>query len=977
MTAGPLPESAGSPRTPGDPAHTGHPSQLAFFVLGPLEAQVDGVPVRLGGRREQRLLACLLINAGRLVPASYLIGTMWPDRPPKTAVRQVSNAIARLRHDLGVARSAVVTTGSAYRIVTSSASVDSVRFEADYRQGAELLAAGLISQAAAKLTDALALWRGPAFDGLEGDAIEQTARRLDEERLAASELLIGARLRLGETDAAARQAFDLAAWHPTRETLQRLTMLALYRAGRGADALRTFDRSRMALAEELGVDPGTELSALHQQILRTDPELMEDGALVRYGVGGLRAGADTGGRREDADAQKALFPRPAQLPADLPAFGGRAAELRTVLEIGRDGSLAGPRLIAIDGMPGVGKTALAVHAAHLLAPLFPDGQLFVNLEGFSPAGDPVDPAAALEALLRSLGIQGSDIPAGTDQRAALFRSCLAGKRVLLVLDNAISAAQVSPLLPGAASCCVLITSRTRLADLDGAELLSLEPFSRADAVDLLGRIVGPSRLRKESPDAADQVASLCGDLPLALAVTASRLRARSSWTLDFVARQLRDERNRFGELTAGERDVAGAFRVSYLNLTEAERRVFRRLSHHPGAAFDLHSTAALAEVNLAEARRLAERLVDVNLLRQPSMDRYEMHDLLRSYGRELLLAEEPEHQREAMMRRLFDYYRCTVAAAMEFIDPDSEEESGGGLEVPKSEYGQSFADYDQAAQWMDAHWQNVLPVAVAMNNHQHYSDLVPFCSSVWRYFDNRGYYRQARELETLALSAARVTGSVVLEYQALHMYALTLWRLNEFTEANRLFNEVFELAATTGDVRMQCRARGNSGVTHWLKGESDEAIEHLGWVRETAHAHGSVLIEARARHRIGLIHTENRRYPEAAEELDQALRLAHDNESPDLEAECFLALGINSREVGDAALAVTQFTTAVEVLDSTGNRSMLPIAHKEMAIAFDILGERSKADRHRRFALRLYTDLGIADSAEVRELKQRLNDHSA
>ncbi|MEV6910707.1 BTAD domain-containing putative transcriptional regulator [Amycolatopsis sp. NPDC051071] len=974
MTVDPLPETAGSPRTGGDPTSTG---QLSFSVLGSLEAEVDGVPVRLGGRREQRLLASLLINAGRLVPASYLIGTMWPESPPKTAVRQVSNAIARLRHDLGVARSAVITTGSAYRIATSSASLDSARFEADYRHGAELLAAGLISQAAGKLADALALWRGPAFDGLDGDAIEQTARRLDEERLAACELLIGARLRLGETDAAVREAFDLASRHPTRETLQCLTMLALYRAGRGADALRAFDRTRTALAEELGVDPSAELTALHQQILRTDAELMEDSSLVRYGVGGLRAGLDTGGRRDEAEARKALFPRPAQLPADLPAFGGRAAELATVLEIGRRGQAAGPRLVAIDGMPGVGKTALAVHAAHRLAPLFPDGQLFVNLEGFSPAGDPVDPATALEGLLRSLGIQGSDVPAGTGERAALFRSCLDGKRILLVLDNAISATQVCPLLPGSASCGVLITSRTRLVDLDGAELLSLEPFSRADAVDLLGRIVGPSRLKKESPDAADLVASLCGDLPLALAVTASRLRARASWTLDFVARQLRDERNRFGELTAGERDVAGAFRVSYLNLSEAERRVFRRLSHHPGAAFDLSSTAAMAQVDLGEARRLAERLVDVNLLRQPSMDRYEMHDLLRSYARELLLAEEPEDQREAMMRRLFDYYRCTVAAAMEFIDPDSDDEPRDGLEVPKSEFGQSFADYDQAAHWMDNQWQNVLPVAVAMNHSQHYSDLVLFCSSVWRYFDNRGHYPQAREIHTLALSAARATGNLALEYQALHNYGLTLWRAQEYTEANRLFTEVFELAATAGDVRMQCRAKGNSALTHWLTGEPEKAIEQLSWVRDTAQATGNALIEARARHRIGLIHTEKGRHFEAAGELDRALRLAHENESADLEAECFIALGITSRSLGDNALAITQFGTAAEVLESTGNRSLQPLAHQEMATTLDIIGERSKAERHHRLALRLYTDLGISDSPEVRELRQRLNDHSA
>jgi DNA-binding SARP family transcriptional activator len=974
MTADPLPETTGSPRT-GDPKVTGHLPQLRFSVLGPLEAEVDGVPVRLGGRREQRLLASLLINAGRLVPASYLIGTMWPGQPPKTAVRQVSNAIARLRHDLGVARSAVVTTGSAYRIVASSASLDSAQFEADYRQGAELLAAGLITQAAGKLADAVALWRGPAFDGLDGDAIEQTARRLDEERLAASELLIGARLRLGQTDAAVRESFDLAARHPTRETLQCLNMLALYRAGRSADALRAFDRARTALAEELGVDPSAELSTLHQQILRTDAELVEGTALVRYGVGGLRAGHDASGRREDAE--KSLFPRPAQLPADLPAFGGRAEELRTVLEIGQDGSSPGPRLIAIDGMPGVGKTALAVHAAHRLAPLFPDGQLFVNLEGFSPANEPLDPAVALDALLRSLGIQGPEIPAGVGQRAALFRSCLADKRMLLVLDNAISAAQVTPLLPGSAGCCVLITSRTRLADLDGAELLSLEPFSRADAVDLLGRIVGPSRLKKESPDAADMVASLCGDLPLALAVTASRLRARSSWTLGFVARQLRDERNRFGEFTAGERDVAGAFRVSYLNLTEAERRVFRRLSHHPGAAFDLHSTAALAEVDLGEARRLSERLVDVNLLRQPSMDRYEMHDLLRSFARELLLAEEPEEQREAMMRRLFDYYRCTVAAAMEFLDPDSEDDPVDGLALPKSDLAQSFSDYDQAAHWMDTQWQNILPVAVAMNHAQRYTDLVLFCSSVWRYFDTRGHYQRAREIETLALSAARVTGNVVLEYQALLNYGLTLWRLDEFAEANRLFNEVFELAAAVGDVRMQCRAKGNSALIHWVTGEPDEAIKQLDWVRKAAHANGNALIEARARHRIGLIHTERSQYLEAAEQLDQALRMAHENESADLEAECLIALGINSRSLGDIERAITQFTTAVKVVESTGNRTIQPIAHHEMATAFDLLGERSKADRHRERALRLYTDLGISDSPRVRELRRRTTDHSA
>lgn len=976
MTADPLPETSGSPRT-GDPKGTGHLPQLRFSVLGPLEAEVDGVPVRLGGRREQRLLASLLINAGRLVPASYLIGTMWPGQPPKTAVRQVSNAIARLRHDLGVARAAVVTTGSAYRIVASSAALDSAQFEAEYRQGAELLAAGLITQAAEKLTGAVGLWRGPAFDGLDGDAIEQTARRLDEERLAASELLIGARLRLGQTDAAVRESFDLAARHPTRETLQVLNMLALHRAGRSADALRAFDRARTALAEELGVDPSAELSALYQQILRTDAELTEDAALARYGVGGLRAGHDTAGRREVADAPRSLFPRPAQLPADLPAFGGRADELRTVLEIGQDSSAAGPRLIAIDGMPGVGKTALAVHAAHRLAPLFPDGQLFVNLEGFSPANEPLDPAAALDALLRSLGIQGSEIPAGVGQRAALFRSCLADKRMLLVLDNAISAAQATPLLPGSAGCCVLITSRTRLADLDGAELLSLEPFSRADAVDLLGRIVGPSRLKRESPDAADMVASLCGDLPLALAVTASRLRARSSWTLGFVARQLRDERNRFGEFSAGERDVAGAFRVSYLNLSEPERRVFRRLSHHPGAAFDLHSTAALAAVDLGEARRLAERLVDVNLLRQPSMDRYEMHDLLRSFAREQLLAEEPEDQREAMMRRLFDYYRCTVAAAMEFLDPDSEDDPHDGLDLPKSEFAQSFADYDQAAHWMDTQWQNVLPVAVAMNHAQRYTDLVRFCSSVWRYFDTRGHYQRAREIETLALSAARVTGNVVLEYQALHNYGLTLWRLDEFAEANRLFNEVFELAAAVGDVRMQCRAKGNSALTHWLTGEPDKAIEQLDWVRKTAHANGNALIEARARHRIGLIHTEKGRHLEAAEQLDQALRMAHENESADLEAECFIALGINSRSLGDIEQAIDHFTTAVEVVESTGNRSMQPIAHYEMAIAFDLLGERSKADRHRERALRLYTDLGISDSPQARELRRRMTDHSA
>lgn len=589
----------------------------------------------LGTAKQRCLLALLLLDAGALVHVDRLTELMWGDQPPSAARTTLQVYISRLRRALaGHPDIALNTSGPCYQLHIDPDQIDLHRFrrlaaEATSHRG-DALAAGLFRQA-------LTLWRGRALDDVAPPHLRHTlCVNLNDERLAAWENLIDVELRRANHSPLLRELTDLAEQHPFRERLALQLMTALYRNGQRAAALAHYQAVRARLATELGIDPSPDLETLHQRMLRDDPGLA---ATSRPPATNLVT--------------------PAQLPADLVTFTGRRAELN---RLAQPDKLAGAVVIsAIDGMPGVGKTTLALHWAHRIAPRFPDGQFFLDLHGHTPDVQPMDPAAALNRMLRDLGLPGERIPHELDERAALYRSLLAGRRMLLVLDNAAAESQIQPLLPGAPGCLVILTSRRRLAGLDTTYQVSLDTLPPDDAVTLFTRILGPRTRTHADAGAITELVALLGHLPLALRIAAARLRARPSWTPAHLAERLRDERHRLTELDAGQRGAAAAFGLSVRGLPPEQRRLFRMLGLHLGPDFDVHAVAALTDDTVANTSLLLERLVDENLLLSRDPDRYQLHDLLRIHAADRAEAEETEPDRRHALIRLFDHYAATAA----------------------------------------------------------------------------------------------------------------------------------------------------------------------------------------------------------------------------------------------------------------------------------------------------------------------------
>ena len=539
---------------------------MEFLLLGPVEVRRAGQRVAVGGPQAEKALATLLLAGGRVVGLDPLVDALWDAEPPPTAVHQVHKLIGGLRRRIpGV----IDTDGHGYRIRPGAGTLDVDRFEQLARR-AEI----------PDLVAALALWRGTALAGVDSRVLRTAATALDDRRLrragAAHRPAAGRRPgRHGRHRAAAAGRRAPAAGNPAPAADDRA--LPLRPAGRGPRRVRGDPQPAGRGARPR---PRPELVRLHQQILRADPALEPD------------------------------RPRPpCTLPYDLPDFAGRGDDLDRLLH-------AGPAVVitAIDGMAGIGKTALAVHAAYRLADRFPDGQLFCDLHSHTPGARPLEPAEALERLLRMIGVPPETIPAALDERVARWRAELAGRRVLVVLDNAVSAAQVRPLLPGSPHALVLVTSRRRLGVLDGATVLSLDVLPWAEALALFGAVAGAARVAAE-PAAAAEVVRLCGRLPLALRIAGSRLAHRPGWTVAALADRLRERADRLDELTLADRGVGPAFALSYAQLAPAEQRMFRLLGVHPGADFDAWSAAALAGCTPRAAEDVLEALVDAHLLR--------------------------------------------------------------------------------------------------------------------------------------------------------------------------------------------------------------------------------------------------------------------------------------------------------------------------------------------------------------------------
>uniref|UniRef100_UPI001A9558B9 AfsR/SARP family transcriptional regulator n=1 Tax=Actinomadura roseirufa TaxID=2094049 RepID=UPI001A9558B9 len=658
---------------------------MEFRVIGPVELWAGGRRRDLGTTKERCVLAVLLLSPRQSVPASSLISRVWDDNPPPKARQSLYSYITRLRHRLADLDG--VELGSrqgTYRLDVEDEAVDLHRFALLRDQARAIAESGDGEYALEHYRRAAGLWRAIPLADLRGDWVERTRTNLEEQLLTATFERAELELRHGHHADLVGELTALAERYSYHERAVELLMVALFRSGRQAEALDAYRRIRAVLAQEVGTDPGPNLQRLHQRILRTDPELLR--------IPGSRFAA----RR-----------RPDNLPPDERTFTGREEELDRLLAAvpgpAEPPPQAGPAatVLTIDGMPGVGKTALAVHLAHRLAGRFPDGAMFLDLRAHDAGQRPLDPAAALDALLRVAGVPAARIPRTTDERVALWRTRLAGARAVIVLDDATGHDQVRPLLPASAGSLVVVTSRRRLTGLHDSHPLSLDVLPLRDAMRLFTGIAGLGPAADPAGVAA--VVGRCGQLPLAVRMAASRLRHRRAWGVaDLLARLTSDDR-RLEELRVEGREISVVFEISYRALPPALRDAFRTLALHPGPDLTAHAAAALLDRPVHESERVLEELLDRHLITEPTGGRHRFHDLVGDYARGLA-AEDSAAVRRRATERLLDFY-TEAAERADALLSGRRPPAAGPLRLPRLE------TEAQAREWLAAEHDCLLGAA--------------------------------------------------------------------------------------------------------------------------------------------------------------------------------------------------------------------------------------------------------------------------
>ncbi|WP_327070527.1 AfsR/SARP family transcriptional regulator [Kitasatospora sp. NBC_01302] len=922
-------------------------SGLRFNILGPLEGWEDGRRLRLGGTIRERVLVTLLLEPGKVLPVSRLVAAVWSEDPPATASHQVRKAVAELRRSMLDGGEILVTEGPGYRAQIADGQLDLTEFAALVRTARQAAAAGRPTEAVEALRGALALWRGPVLSGAGGPVIQAAATALEERRLAAAEQLFELRLGLGESAELVVDLRQLVHQHPLRETLRGQLMLALYRSGRQAEALEEYSRVRELLVEELGIDPGPGLARIHQGILRDSPEPQ---ALTPPPP---PAPAEAPSAAAHPAPAAPLLPpgpdSPSTLPYDLADFTGRERELAELVACARQEG--GPRtpIVAIDGMGGSGKTSLAVRAAHRLAAAYPDGQLHIDLRGHAPGEPPVGAGTALHTLLRALGLPGDRIPDDVAGRTALWRATLVGRRLLLLLDNAVDAAAVRPLLPTSPGCLVLVTSRARLVDLDGARWISIDVLAPEESASLVTEILGAARIAAE-PQAAAELARLCGHLPLALRIATARLRNRPRWTLRYLADRLRDETRRLDELSSGERSVAATLRLSYQTLDEQSRAAFRLLALHPGGEIDVYSAAALLGTGTRAAESVLELLLDVHLLQQPEVDLYTFHDLVRSFAQSLRGAPTGAADADAV-ERLLDYYLTATEAACEQLFPGRRSSLAGmpraGAELP------DLADTARAQAWFTREHTALRSAVALAERHGHDRHTVCLARNVMFQLHARGHLDEFQALGRIAVTAARRLGDLALLGVSLANLGVACWKLGHFAEGVEVAQEARDVAARLGDRQTEAHSESTLGLYKSLLGRFPEALAHLTQAIAHERELGSVRAEAESLTLLSALYEQWGRYEESAEAARRAVELGrrldrHENELVALTDLAAALLGLRADEEAEQHLR-----QARDLCDETKEPGQVALA---LALSADVahrLGRPERAADHLAQALAL------------------------
>lgn len=990
---------------------------MEFQILGPVGLRLNGHWLTLGSDKERVLLAALALDVGRPVAISELMERLWDGDPPARARENAHTYVSRIRRRLraagtGPGAPTIVGRAHTYTLRTARDSVDRQRFQhfvdAAFTSDDDARAVELLSRAEG-------LWQGEALAGLPGFWAATVRRTLAETRLSAGASRIAAGLRLGRFAEQVGELSALVERHPGDETLIGQLMLAYYGSGRYADALRVHQRARQSLMAEYGALPGAELNMIHQGVLARVPAR----ALAHGGITERTAAAVTAVARvrpTPAPEVPVSVGRPPDVPPrrnlpQQPTLVGRRSELQALTSVIADKGAHGGSVVAVEavtGMAGVGKTALVVATAHLLAERYPDGQLYIDLHGHSPAQEPLTARAALATLLRLLGAPAFSIPAELEGRTALWRTMLAERRVVIILDDATGPEQVGPLLPSGSSSLTIIASRRHLTGIPQALSVPLDVLTKEDAITLFRGFAGEERTRDIAETA--RIVSLCGCLPLAIELVAHRFRARTSWTLGILAERLARSPRRLAEIRTAdqEQEMTRAFALSYRALTAQQRTAFRCLGLHPGPDFTAAAAAALLGLPQDETERLLEGLLACHLLREPVPDRYRYHDLLREYAYGLSSSEESEQERRQAVARLADFYVTTadLADRMAYprrvrLDspsplppapqppwPDSAAarswlaaERGNLLAVedhvrrdgapePAAQLACALAGFLQAeCYWQDA--RKLLRHAVAHWDRTNDNEpalcraLIDLCAAD----ASLGDYAEAAEAGERALDRARALDDGPAEAEALRVLGTLNWHLGENRRALVLLQKSFAIKSLSGDIWDKARSRNNIAVTMLFLGEHGRALAHFRDALAGFREAGDKTASAQTLNNMGELQMQAGELMSARRSFEESLSFLEFDGSRYDRATVRRNLAEALTESGEPAAALVMFSATLSEFRSLGDRKSQAEALVGIGEAHWRLGSVEESSRHLLEALKIAQDIGTAHH-EVQALRR-------
>ncbi|MGW8777609.1 BTAD domain-containing putative transcriptional regulator [Streptomyces sp. NPDC055796] len=964
--------------------------ELYFTLLGDVRIERNGIPAGGNSPQQQALLCALLLRSGRGAGAHELIEAIWGEEAPDSALANLRTYAWRLRQTLEVDRSTpriLVSMRDGYRLDAAPGQVDVHVAEELVVRASEARSEGRHEDCRLLLAEAGGLWRGQPLAGVPGPFAAQQRDRLSELRLALSEERFECDLKCGEDTKLIPDLRIFTREHPLRERPYGFLMQALYRAGRQADALDVFGRARQVLAEELGVDPGPELQAMQRLILAGDP----DGALRAPGSSAPAVaipGADTAAAVRDA---------PKWLPSDTADFTGRSDELGRMCAALSEPDRDTPPVVCVTGMGGVGKTALALRAAHRTKDLYPDGQLHADLRGSER--EPADSGAVLGTLLTALGVPTEMLPVDTDGRAGLFRTVLDGRRVLIFLDDARDHDQLRPLLPGSAECAVVVTSRSQPAGLPTTLRIALDTLDDVEAGALLCQIVGPERVTAE-PAAASDLVVACGHLPLALRIAASRLAARPSWKVATMAGRLADEHRRIGELRSGSLAVAAAFSLSHQQLSPAEERAFRVLAPLARHGIGLDAAAAALDLDRWEAEDTLESLVDAALLECPSPGRYQYHALVRSFALDLPGAELVP----PALADLLDHYLSCGRAAFALMVPG---DSADCILHPATVPAPGFAGLGAARQWVAAEAEGIahavrLAVGGESADEGLLSTAIDLLVSISPFGKDIPYgvlAAAAREVaeagercgndrtagrahfvqgnaalqdirladaarHTVAAAAAsQRAGDRVILFQTLNDSGLTAQFQHRYQDAVACYDQALALARELGQASGEVTIVLNGALARIHDGRAVEALEECDWalakladVDDPASTAYALSLRGLALHRIG-------RAGPALDSLHACLEVCAAVRMPRQEAKARVRMADVLRSSGRPEESLEQIERALALCaEPAGNRDR-GLALMTMAEVLADLGDTAQARVRAEEARTVFEQLGLPDAA--------------